>query len=73
MSGMEPEARNFLVKIANSISVSLFWLIINSTIGIGLNWAFFTDTATIKNYIFYVWFIASLFFLIIYLKKKWKL
>lgn len=73
MSGMEPDVRNFLVKIANSLSVSLFWLIINSSVGIGLNFAFFTDKPTLKNYVFYVWFIASFIFLVTYLKRKWKL
>ncbi len=71
MSSMEPEARNFLVKIANSLAVSLFWLIANSIIGIAFNYAFFEDKPTLANYIFYAWFIISLAALIFYLKRKW--
>lgn len=73
MSSMEPEARNFLVKIANSLAVSLFWLIINTSVGIGFNFAFFSNKPNLGNYIFYAWFIVSLVFLIIYLKRKWEL
>jgi hypothetical protein len=51
----------------------LLWLIINSTIGIAFNFAFFEEKPTIGNYIFYVWFLASLFLLILYYRNKWKL
>ena len=70
---MEPEVRNFLVKIANSLAVSLFWLIANSIIGIAFNYAFFDDRPTVGNYIFYVWFLLSLAALLFYLKRKWNL
>jgi hypothetical protein len=70
---MEPEVKNFLSRIATSLSVGLLWLLVNSTIGIGLNFAFFEDKPTIGNYIFYSWFLLSLFLLIIFYRKKWKL
>jgi hypothetical protein len=73
MSDMEPEVKNFLSRIATSLSVGLLWLLVNSTIGIGLNFAFFEDKPTIGNYIFYSWFLLSLFLLIIFYRKKWKL
>ncbi len=72
MSGMEPEVKNFLSKISTSLSVGLLWLLINTTIGIGFNFAFFEDQPTIGNYIFYAWFLLSLFLLIIFYRKKWK-
>ena len=72
MSNMEPEARDFLVKIATSISVGLLWLLINSTIGIALNFAFFEHKPGIGNYIFYGWFLLSLIWLIFYYRRKWK-
>jgi hypothetical protein len=72
MSEMEPEARDFLVKIATSISMGMLWMLINSTIGIGFNFAFFQDKPRIGNYIFYVWFLVSLTWLIFYYRRKWK-
>ncbi len=73
MSDMEEETRQFLLKIASTISLGLLWLLVNTTIGIGLNFAFFKDRPGFGNYIFYAWFIISLTFLIIYLRRKWKL
>lgn len=73
MSGMEPEVKNFLSRIATSLSVGLLWLLVNTTIGIGFNFAFFEDKPTTGNYIFYCWFLVSLFLLIVFYRKKWKL
>jgi hypothetical protein len=70
---MEPEVRNFLAKIATSLSVGLLWLLINSTIGIAYNYAFFKSRPGVGNYIFYGWFLISLTLLIIYYRRKWKL
>ena len=72
MSEMEPDARNFLVKILTSISVGLLWLLVNSTIGIGLNYAFFENTPSLTNWIFYAWLVGSLIWLIFYFRRKWK-
>lgn len=71
MSEMEPDVRIFLSKILSSISMTLLWLLINSTIGIGLNYAFFEERPSLGNYIFYVWFLVSFGFLIRYLLRKW--
>lgn len=71
MSEMEPDVRNFLSKILSSISMTLLWMLINSTIGIGLNYAFFEEKPSLGNYIFYVWFLVSFVFLLRYLLKKW--
>ena len=73
MSSMEPDVRDFLVKIANSLAISLFWMIANAIIGIAFNYAFFDDTPTLGNYIFYAWFLLSLGGLLFYLKRKWNL
>ncbi|MDQ6756854.1 MAG: hypothetical protein M3004_07955 [Bacteroidota bacterium] len=73
MSAIEPDVKNFLAKVANSLSIGLLWLLINSTIGIGFNFAFFENKPSIGNYIFYAWFLISLIFLIIYFRRKWKL
>jgi hypothetical protein len=72
MSEMEPDIKDFLFKVMSSLSMSLLWLLINTTMGIGFNYAFFENKPSIGNYIFYAWFLASLFLLISYLRKKWK-
>ena len=72
MSEMEPEVKSFLSKISTSLSVGLLWLLINTTIGIGFNFAFFEDKPSIGNYIFYAWFLISLYLLIVFYRKKWK-
>ncbi len=72
MSGMEPEVRNYLAKIATTLSAGLLWLLVNTTLGIGFNFAFFDDKPALKNYIFYVWFIISLTAMILFFIKKWK-
>jgi hypothetical protein len=71
MSEMEPDIKNFLSKVMSSLSMSLLWLLLNSTIGIGFNYAFFENKPSPGNYIFYAWFLVSLYFLVAYLRKKW--
>ena len=73
MSEMEPETRQFLLKIASSLSVSLLWMLINASVGIAFGFAFFKDTPTWANILFYGWFIISLVWLLFYLKRKWDL
>lgn len=69
---MEVDVKKFLTKIATTISVVLLWMLINSSIGIALNYAFFDDKPTLGNFIFYAWFIASLVAVILYVRRKWK-
>lgn len=69
---MEPEVREFLLKIVQSISMALLWLLINMCIGIYFGFAFFEDSPALGNYIYYAAFLVSLYFLIVYLRKKWK-
>ncbi len=73
MSEMEPEVGKYLAKILSSISMTLLWMLINTTIGIGLNYAFFDNKPSRANYIFYIWFLLSLALLLRYLYKKWKI
>ena len=69
---MEDDVREFLVKIMQSISMGLVWLLANMSIGIYFGFAFFEGIPTIGNYVYYIAFLASLIALIIYLRKKWK-
>ena len=70
---MEENTREFLVRIVNTIAMVLLWMMVNVFIGIYLNYAFFEDQPSWKNYIYYVFFIASFIFLVRHLKRKWKL
>jgi hypothetical protein len=69
---MEEDVKEFLIKIVQSISMGLVWLLANMSIGIYFGFAFFEGRPSLGNYIYYTLFILSLFALINYLRKKWK-
>ena len=69
--GMEPDVREFLVRIMQTISMSIVWLLINMTAGIYYELAFFVDKPTIWNYVYYLFFLVSFGFLLRYFWKKW--
>jgi hypothetical protein len=69
---MEPEMIAFLIRIVQTISVGLLWMLVNMTLGIYYGFAFFINKPTIGNYLFYIFFLASLAALIYYFIKKWK-
>ncbi len=69
---MEPEVKAFLLMIVNSISMAMLWLLANMTVGIYFNYAFFDDSPSLGNIIFYLFLITSFIFLFLYLRKKWK-
>ena len=71
--GMEDDTRGFLILIVNTIAVVLLWMIANVLVGIYFNFAFFEGTPTWKNILYYIAFLISLFFLIRYIRRKWKL
>lgn len=71
MSEMEGDTRDFLLKIASSLSMGSLWLIINSTVGIFFGYGFFEGSPSWKNIVFYVWFVGSLVWLVGYYKRKW--
>lgn len=66
----DPDIRKFFIKIVQSVSMLLLWLLVNMFLGIYLNFAFFDEKPALGNYIFYVWFLISLYFVLKYLKKK---
>lgn len=70
---MEDDTRGFLILIVNTIAVVLLWMIANVLVGIYFNFAFFEGTPTWKNILYYIAFLISLFFLIRYIRRKWKL
>jgi ABC-type glycerol-3-phosphate transport system permease component len=71
--GMEDETREFLVRILNTVAIVLLWMMANVFIGIYKGFAFFETRPDWTNCVYYVFLITSFIFLIIHLKRKWKL
>jgi hypothetical protein len=71
--GMEEDTKAFLIRILQTVSIVLLWMMINVFVGIYKNYAFFEDRPDWKNYLYYAFFLISLSALIIHLKRKWKL
>ncbi len=71
--GMEDETRAFLIRIMQTISIVLLWMLINVYIGIYKDYAFFEQRPNWTNYLFYVFFLGTLLLLIWHLRRKWKL
>jgi hypothetical protein len=69
---MEPDAREFLIRVMQSVFMSFLWMAVNSTLGIMFDLAFIHDKISIANIIFYIWFLASLAFLIRFYIRLWK-
>jgi uncharacterized membrane protein YcaP (DUF421 family) len=69
---MEPEVTAFLIKIVQSISMVMLWMLVNMTIGIYYGLAFVENDITLSNVLYGIFLIASFLFLFIYLKRKWK-
>jgi hypothetical protein len=69
---MEPEIKEFLLRIAKTVFMLLLWMVVNSTIGIMFDLAFVHEKISLLNIIFYVWFVITLALLIWYYVRLWK-
>jgi len=70
---MEEDTKAFLVKIMQTISMVMLWMLVNVYIGIYKDYGFFEERPNWTNYLFYGFFLISLLFLIRHLRRKWKL
>ena len=70
--GMEDETRNFLVLIMHTTALIIIWMMANVLIGIYFKLGLFERTPSLKNYIYYAFFLISLFFLFRHLRRKWQ-
>lgn len=70
---MEDDTKAFLVKIIQTVSIVLLWMMVNVFVGIYKGYAFFEDHPNWTNYLYYVFFLISLSLLFIHLKRKWRL
>ena len=71
-SGWDPDVKEFLLKILNSISLVLIWMIACATAGIYFELGYSNGKPVIYTIIFYVLMAATLFLLLYKLYKTWK-
>lgn len=71
-SGWDPDVKKFLVKVLNSISLVLLWMIAAATTGIYFQLGFINNGHLIYTIIFYAVLTLTLFLLLRYLYKIWK-
>lgn len=71
--GIEDNPRAFLLLILKTMSIILSWMIVHVLIGIYLGYGFFEDAPGWENFLYYGIFFISLYFLIKYIRRKWKL
>ena len=71
-SGWDPDVKKFLLKILNSISWVLLWMIAAATAGIYFELAYSNGKPVIYTIIFYAVAVVTLFLLIRHLYKVWK-
>lgn len=69
---MEPEIKEYLLRIAKTVFMCLLWMAVNSTIGIMFDLAFIHNKISLPNIIFYVWFVVTLALLVWYYVRLWK-
>jgi hypothetical protein len=72
MSGVEPEAQDFLRKIVWSVFYGIAWMMVNMTFGIYFELFFVSGRLSIGNIIFYLFFLGSLFALIRFYYRTWR-
>jgi hypothetical protein len=71
--GMEDDTIEFLVRIMQTISIILLWMMLNVFFGFYKDYAFFNIRPNWTNYLFYVLSATSFVMLIIHLRRKWRL
>ncbi len=69
---MEPEVKAFLLRIINSLSMVLLWMMVNMTAGIFYGLAFFDNNPSATNILYWFFCLLSFAALVVYLRKKWK-
>lgn len=71
--GMEEETKEFLIRIMQTVSIVLLWMVVNVFIGIYKGYAFFEDKPEWPNYVYYAFLVVSFVFLFILVRRKWKM
>lgn len=68
----DPDVKKFLLKVLNSVSVVLLWMMACVTAGIYFKLGYTSGEPKIYIILFYLGLVITLFLLIRYLYKKWK-
>ncbi len=71
--GMEDDTRAFLVRIMQTVSLVMLWMLVNVYIGIYKDYGFFEERPNWTNYLFYAFLIITFILLLRHLRRKWKL
>jgi len=70
-SGWDPDVKKFLLKVLNSISIVLLWMIAFATAGIYFELGHIKDRPLLYPAIFYTVMAVTLFLLMRHLYKVW--
>lgn len=68
----EDDIRGFFVLLVQTLSIIILFVLVNITLGLFFNLAFFEHSVSLKNILYYLFFLTSLFFVARYLIKKWR-
>ena len=68
----DPDVKKFLLKVLNSVSLVLLWMMACATAGIYFELGYTNSKPVIYTILFYSGMIISLLFLLLYLYKTWK-
>ncbi|HVM87343.1 MAG TPA: hypothetical protein VMT76_04090 [Puia sp.] len=72
MSEMEPEIKSFFKKLAISVYIGLFWLMLAMTFGIYFGFMFTKDKISVGNILYYSLLVTSFIFLMKFYIRTWK-
>jgi uncharacterized SAM-binding protein YcdF (DUF218 family) len=70
-SGMDPEVKRYFLKIVNSFSIAMLWLLIFMTAGLYFRLGLINDQIEWYNITYYIFVFASLVWLLFYYKRVW--
>lgn len=70
--GWDPDVKKFLLKVLNSISMTLLWMMASATGGLYYELGYSAGKPVIYTILFYAGMLISLLFLIRYLYTTWK-
>jgi uncharacterized membrane protein len=71
-TGWDPDVKKYFIKILNSISFGLLWLMACVTAGIYYGFAYTDGKPVIYTILFYTGMALSLFFLLRYYYRAWR-
>jgi len=71
-NGIEPEVKDFLKRILQTVSMGMLFLLVHMTFGLYLNWGFYEGEISVGNIVYYLFLIGSLIGLLYYYYQLWK-